>query len=863
MTVNLRLFSKHLFLLTFISLLLPSPTHSLVKCNRHLLNEFGLSGLKYSISDKMEICGHVLDKCCSIYDEIRIYKYWNEYTKPMMDTRTHDYMLYTYGITKQWFKMMRIDPQLIVLKYPVTRKIPYEQENCVKGMKEVGTPEEEEMANWDTEKAKITYQKLFYMTVVNKKKKFDPKKHTHDKTDERHWGVIPSRAHMAYHKQYGKHGTASIFHEKTDHTNLACKRVGENYTKDFIIVNELKTKYCLNLYKKFLNMDNGYLMRFMPLVKNFLTQNGDVKGGVYCSMCDAHQQVYFNVEKKRIMVKEYFCKSLLHKKKDLFNFMHIFFVEYMDSLLQYVSCFETDGKAFSFPFKNFMEKYRRRIMLVKNCLNATESPEFMDKCWFICKNYKFFGIDWFYNGDVQLVKRVYLAVFSFLHKFRDSEILYKKNGGTPGYLSQDNVDGMLVEPLNPGHSVSDKYYLDDRTRKDILGKLDLRYVPPKLTKKKKKKLEKKADKMMKSLNLPSVAKINKLKKDHKELKKKYNEVKGVHKKLAKYDKVKKFFKKWEKYKQKKLSKMANEKKKKKDPTTISGLVNQLLVIKQKHKVHVGHFPQRKLVLNNSFANDIHKALKDFGLPESIIKQQLVKSKIESRYLKVKDVDPEEAMEEKIKEEEEKEKEKLKPAKDPSRFKLNTVIIENANQIYEKNKEALGVKNFEILWGEQGINPFQSFELIDYKFNITSIIEKKIREEESIADSVIQSFLQTDSKAVNRFNFDFDSFVMDAGTVTDFHYIKYRRIALYAKLNGRMALLNVMQKKIKSLIRRHARNAHRKKIFKEAIKRRKQQKLAKMNAKLNTKVIANNHIDNEHFHDNFHGFKNYFLKVFGT
>ena len=757
--------------------------------------------------------------------------------------------------------MMRIDPQLIVLKYPVTRKIPYEQENCVKGMEEVGVPEETEIANWDTEKANITYKKLFYLTLANKKKKFDPNEYTHDKLKDRHWGVHPSKAHMKYRKTYGKHATTSIFDEKPEHTNLSCKRIGENYIKDFIIVNEIKTKYCLNLYKKFLNMDNTYLMRFMPMVKNFLTQNGNVKGGVYCSMCDAHQQVYFNVEKKRIMVQEHFCKRLLHQKKDLFNFMHVFFIEYMDSLLQYVSCFETDGKIFSFPFKNFMEKYKRRILLVKNCLDSTEKPEFMDKCWFVCKNYSFFGVDWFYNGDVQLVKRVYLAIYSFLHKFRDSEILYKKQGGTPGYLSQDNVDGMLVEPLNPGHGITDKYYLDKRTRKGLLGKLDLRYVPPKLTKKKKKKLQNKVDKMMKSLNLPSVAKLNKLRKDHKKLKKKYKEIKEEHKTLARYDKIKKFFKKME---QKKLSKKG-KKKPAKDPTTISGLVNQLLKIKQKHKVHSGHFPQRKLVLGNSFAKDIHRALKDFGLPEPIIKQQFDKSKIESRFLKVKDVDPDEAMEEKLKQEEEekKEKDKLKPAKDPNRFKLNTVIIENANQIYEKNKMALGVKDFEILWGEQGINPFQSFELIDYKFNITSIIEKKIKEEESVADSVIQSFLTTDSMFINRFNFDFDTFVMDAGTVSDFHYIKYRRIALYAKLNGRLALLNVMQKKIKSLIKRHARNENRKRMFKEAIKRRKEQKLAKANAKLNTKVIANNHIDKEHFHDNFHGFKNYFLKVFGT
>ena len=29
----------------------------------------------------------------------------------------------------------------------------------------------------------------------------------------------------------------------------------------------------------------------------------------------------------------------------------------------------------------------------------------------------------------------------------------------------DNVDGMVVEPLNPSHLISEKYILDDKDRK--------------------------------------------------------------------------------------------------------------------------------------------------------------------------------------------------------------------------------------------------------------------------------------------------------------------------------------------------------------------------------------------------------------
>lgn len=858
MTVNFNSCSRtRLFLFIFVVMLLAQPTTQIVKCNRHLLNEFGLAGIKYAINDKMDICGHVIDKCCSVYDEIRIYKFWNEYTRPIIDTRVHDYMLYTSGIVKQFGKLMAIDPQLIVLKYPVTRQIPYQHESCTKSLKEMSHKEEQALEKYDTTKATFKFAKAFYKQIVNKKKKFNPKKYTHDKHGDRHYGVMPTRTHQIYYKRFGRHGTASVVHEKVDMTDLTCKRLTDNYTKDFVIVNEIKTKYCLGLYKRFLNMDNQYLLRFLPVIKNFLFQNGTVKGGVYCSLCDAHQQEFFNIEKKKVIVKEHFCKSLLHQKKDLFNFMHVFFVEYMDSLLQYTQCFETDGKIFSFPFKNFMEKYKRRIVLVKSCLESTDKKDFMDKCWFVCKNYKFFGVDWFYNGDVALVKRVYLSIFSFLHKLNQEAHEHIRKGGNPDFTVADNVNGMLVEPLNPSYAISKHYYIDDKTRKDLLGKLDTRYKPPPLPKKKKKKVEKKVDKMMKNLGLPSVKKIEKLKKEHKALKKKYSEVKKIHKQIAKFDKVKKFFKKWEKKKRDDK----DPKKKKKVELTASGLTNALLKIKKKNKVHDGHYPQRHLLQNKQLVKDVKNALLDYGLPRHLIDVQFEKSHVEARFLKDPETQEEEA-EEKIAKENAKEMQKMKDLKDPNAYKINTVMIESASQIFEKNKAPYGVSKFEILWDEDGINPFKSFELIDYKFNITSIIEKKIKEEEKIADSVIQTYLITNPRYVNKFNFDIDSDVFTAGMITNHRFNRYKRIELYAKLNKRVALLGHIQKKIKDIIKRNRRAMHRKQMFKELKRRRKEQKAAKQAAKLNRVVIANNHIDKPHFHDNFHGFKRYFLSIFG-
>jgi hypothetical protein len=42
---------------------------------------------------------------------------------------------------------------------------------------------------------------------------------------------------------------------------------------------------------------------------------------------------------------------------------------------------------------------------------------FMENCWFMCKNIDNLRISPFFDGDINLMKRVYLVIFSFLRKF--------------------------------------------------------------------------------------------------------------------------------------------------------------------------------------------------------------------------------------------------------------------------------------------------------------------------------------------------------------------------------------------------------------------------------------------------------------
>lgn len=58
----------------------------------------------------------------------------------------------------------------------------------------------------------------------------------------------------------------------------------------------------------------------------------------------------------------------------------------------------------------------------------------------------------FYDGDIKLYKTVYIALYSFLRKF--------KSKGNGDIEDDGNVNGLLTEPLSAPFTVSDKFALD-------------------------------------------------------------------------------------------------------------------------------------------------------------------------------------------------------------------------------------------------------------------------------------------------------------------------------------------------------------------------------------------------------------------
>ena len=173
-------------------------------------------------------------------------------------------------------------------------------------------------------------------------------------------------------------------------------------------------------------------MRFfrdtIPEVKRSMLTVGYLRKQFFCSLCDGHAQTFFDHKRRAVVYKADFCEDVIRENLDYLQFLNVLFVEFADSLLQYVQCFETDSHIYNFPFQNFLVKYKRRIHFYRKCFTAVLSgnPAFLKDCWFICNKFSLLRMNSAFDGDLPMLSRVKVALFSFLRKFRRDETAHKQ-----------------------------------------------------------------------------------------------------------------------------------------------------------------------------------------------------------------------------------------------------------------------------------------------------------------------------------------------------------------------------------------------------------------------------------------------------
>lgn len=971
-TVKRSKFVSSFSLILFITLsIIPQGIKSAIKCNLELMNEFGLSGMPISIHDPMDICGHVIDKCCTVSDEVRIYQYWNAYTKPTLARRVNDYLRYATSIIRMFYRLMELNPQLIVLKYVVKKPVPFEYEVCNSELTVEDDRESSKFLDYNDFLLEQEFSQQFYANKTNQGKPFNTTMYSHDKWGKRHFGVNVNDAQGAIYDKRANYTEVSITPVNTDAQKIICAKQSATYEKEFVIVNERKTKFCLSIYRNFLDFNNNYFDTFMVTIKNLLTQTVEVKGGVYCAICDAHSQRFFDTANKKIVISQDFCKAMLNDKRDLFMFMQVVMIEYMDSFLQYMECFETDAKIYTFPFHTMLVKYKRRIPLIKACFDGLESKEFMDKCWFICNKYSVFGFNWFFDSDVDVVRRIYLAIYSFLRKLdisketmereeemktENNESLMTDESENVDLLTNGNVNGMLIEPLNPSHALTDKYYLDTETRTEVLGKLNLAMRPKKIA-----KTAVLVNSLLANMGLPSLDELDKLKRECERLTREKQQLESDRDQLMKtgtieqLNKVKKELQRLEaereearliligKKPDEKTSSNNNDEEEIKlgdAPSTkrpgisaINGLKDQLYEIKRQYEVHDGYRPKQNVILNRALYEDVAKVLVKFGFPNDIVANEIEKAKLKARKLQnyntnntqnfnpnnqgssFNNNDPNnnnynnngfnnnspnnnnynnngfnnnnqnhqypnsrndltelassfEATEGKI--------EFPSPqittiSVDPAeekRLRTPRVIdplmedVEAASQFFERREGTYGIIDYPVDIQIEGLNFLKDYTLINYKFNVTALLEKKFKPEEKLTVDTIYTFLEHSAESINSFNFDIKSQVLSYREITDPTHVSLKK--QFKKAQGVNDFKNAskLKKKIKRI---ESKQSVELKYKTDAlIKRAEREKVQMLKgvAKHHKKVVSNDHIDQRHYKRNFGKIGDFFVSMFG-
>lgn len=833
MQLKMKFFISKLVLI----LLFLKPYTTFTKCNIPVLNKFMLTGMSHSIYDKMLLCGHVHDKCCSVADEIKISKLWSHNTKPLLSSYVDGSIYYISRIMSQFWQMAKLDPRAMNLKYIVKKKIPFQREYCITKTEFEG--------QISTNQLKVaTDHAHTKLNSYNKKKKIyekvDTSKYTHDKTfKERHWGVeIDPAAHNNYN---GRHSVMGLEDTTSTVQTVICKKRNEEFWKDFIIINQKKAEYCYGIYDKMLAFDNNRFSIFIKNVKSGLMTMIKYKGAFYCSLCDAHQQKYIDVTKNELVFDKKYCQSTLRSNESVIKFLHIIFIEYSDMLMQYMSCFETDAKVYNLPFQNFLARFKRRIPLIKKCYANLEEESFMENCWFLCKTYDPFDISSFFEGDMELYKRIYLALYSFIRKM---EMMDREEAKIKSNIVSDNVDGLLIEPLNASHSISKKYYVSDEIRKDLLGSLNTNYEPNR----------------------------DEVKMAH-EIFKLYNDKLG----LKEMETLGEKFKKLDAIKKAKIKALVSQAK----------LLQKAVEKEEVKRVKAGKepkfdkaLPKTKVDKKQENASGLKDNFKDLGMVKnknvnymprmlrlkSFKKVKLIQNKtsVEIRRLEEKK-EIEKKQEEKKQDgekEEKTEEEKKREEKKEKEFEVLHSRIEPGAEVFEKNEDSVELGNLFLTWGDDGINPVTHISLIDFDIDVTQIIQSKFKKPEAIKTNVIRMYLSFQPKEVNTFNHEINEVLMGGDEMAEVAH-EY----LHAKKQLREEEDQLLRAKHEETLRKIA-TRHKLKIKaredKALLKKlKKKQKDAKLKALSENKVELNNHIDQEGYDSNFNGIQDMFVKLFGT
>ena len=210
-----------------------------------------------------------------------------------------------------------------------------------------------------------------------------------------------------------------FFESPEDRPYIRCNTEKRKFFKSYLLFNPEKLKYCSDTLQKLRDfpiqeLESYFDHRFV----SDLTALQDLKKTLYCSICDAKQQkfVISNPKNRVIVFDQEFCSTTLKTFRSYLFWKNYYMVDYLDTLLQLVSCSDTPGNTYAFPFKSIVGWHRRRLESFKKCFDNLEGENFMRECLFICKQYDILSYTQFFEGNFRTLSTIHFKLLDFVRQ---------------------------------------------------------------------------------------------------------------------------------------------------------------------------------------------------------------------------------------------------------------------------------------------------------------------------------------------------------------------------------------------------------------------------------------------------------------
>jgi hypothetical protein len=203
-------------------------------------------------------------------------------------------------------------------------------------------------------------------------------------------------------------------------------------------------------------------------------------------------------------------------------------------------------------------------------------------------------------------------------------------------------------------------------------------------------------------------------------------------------------------------------------------------------------------------------------------------------------------------------------KKPKQRYPEVLNVENLNQIFEKVESKVDTREFTYAFEKEGLDPLHNVELLNFRYNITRLIEMRYKLPEKMAATTVQQYVSIDRDFLKSFNKDIEKDVdvyEDVNEImSDVNRLRQfkRKIMrgdndpfLLAKINKEMSRLKKVAKE----------NAARSKAYKKEMKRRRNRK-GHSDLNHNKYPFYHHHFD-LYYNDTFHGIEEMFSHIFGS